>query len=268
MVWGRGWLGHGLSCKQSGKVLSSFAYVMQVSDREYQAQRPTTRERLRKAQDLIAEGKGDIILFRCGPEPGSQCTLYWHPADFKQACKFAGTTMMQEPLSVPPDSVPLRAGGVVCAAVLALRFSSSCIQVICVERCRDGDDDMFSSDFSDEELQVTPGPQNAYQIRSACSGTFFAGLQAKLRPVSGKFPTLIVMGGRDECVPKSVDAEGLGRRLVQAIGSKGSLAYIKDGDHSLDGCEDQLLAAMQVLIQDAFGLSKSAIKPPYLYSCT
>ena len=42
--------------------------MMQVSDREYQAQRPTTEERLRKAQDLIADGKGDTILFRCGPE--------------------------------------------------------------------------------------------------------------------------------------------------------------------------------------------------------
>ena len=93
-------------------------------------------------------------------------------------------------------------------------------------------------------------------------------MQAKLRPVSGKFPTLIVMGGKDECLPKSVDAEGLGRRMVQAIGSKGSLAYIRDGNHSLEGCEDQLVAAVQVVIQEAFGLSKSPIKPPYLYSCT
>lgn len=76
------------------------------------------------------------------------------------------------------------------------------------------------------------------------------------------------MGGKDECLPKSVDAEGLGRRMVQAIGSKGSLAYIRDGNHSLEGCEDQLVAAVQVVIQDALGLSKSAIKPPYLYSCT
>lgn len=75
--------------------------VVQVSDREYQTGKSTTPERLKTAERLMKEGKGEEILFR------------------------------DDPVGTP---------------ICARRFASLA--------SKHGDDDMFSSDFTDQELQV------------------------------------------------------------------------------------------------------------------
>ena len=75
---------------------------MQVSDREYQAGKATTADRLKTAEQMIRDGQGEHILFRD-----------------------------DDPVGTP-----------VCAS----RFVSLA--------SKHGDDDMFSSDFTDQELKV------------------------------------------------------------------------------------------------------------------
>ncbi len=75
---------------------------MQVSDREYQAGKATTADRLKTAEQMIRDGQGEDILFRD-----------------------------DDPVGTP-----------VCAS----RFVSLA--------SKHGDDDMFSSDFTDQELKV------------------------------------------------------------------------------------------------------------------
>ena len=80
---------------------------LQVSDREYQTGKPTTAERLQKAEQLVKEGHGNDILFRDDDAVGTP--------------------------------------------VSATRFASLA--------GRNGDDDMFSSDFTDQELKVRSSAQ-------------------------------------------------------------------------------------------------------------
>jgi len=75
---------------------------MQVSDREYQAGKATTADRVKTAEQMIRDGQGEDILFRD-----------------------------DDPVGTP-----------VCAS----RFVSLA--------SKHGDDDMFSSDFTDQELKV------------------------------------------------------------------------------------------------------------------
>ena len=75
---------------------------MQVSDREYQAGKATTADRLKTAEKMIRDGQGEHILFRD-----------------------------DDPVGTP---------------VCATRFISLA--------SKHGDDDMFSSDFTDQELKV------------------------------------------------------------------------------------------------------------------
>lgn len=77
--------------------------AVQVSDREYQTGKSTTRDRLATAEQMMRDGKGEDILFRD-----------------------------DDPVGTP---------------VCARRFASLA--------SKHGDDDMFSSDFTDQELQVT-----------------------------------------------------------------------------------------------------------------
>lgn len=79
------------------------------------------------------------------------------------------------------------------------------------DRAAQGEDDMFSSDFTDEELRD--------QLKC-------------LENIS----TLVLMSGADECqVPVGVDPATVGRRLVEAIGegAPASLAVIEGGVHDL-----------------------------------
>jgi pimeloyl-ACP methyl ester carboxylesterase len=85
-----------------------------------------------------------------------------------------------------------------------------------------GEDDMFSSDFSDERLQRE--------------------LEA-LRDM----PTLVMMSGADECqVPFGVDPEAIGKRLVDAMAPSARLAVIEGGVHDL---KDHAEEASDVIIR-------------------
>ena len=81
-------------------------------------------------------------------------------------------------------------------------------------------------------------------------------------------PTLLVLGGKDECMPKQVDGQALGKRMQKVIGDKAQLAFIPEGTHSLEGTEKQFLETLQPLVQHCFGSAATGIRPPYLYSCT
>lgn len=79
---------------------------------------------------------------------------------------------------------------------------------------------------------------------------------------------MLVLGGEDECMPKSVDGQALGKRMQQAIGSSAQLSFIAKGTHSLEGTEKEFVGFVQPFVQQCFGPAATAIKPPYLYSCT
>ena len=83
-----------------------------------------------------------------------------------------------------------------------------------------------------------------------------------------EIPTLLVLGGEDECMPKTVDGRSLGKRMQQAIGSKAQLKIIAKGTHSLEGTEKEFVESVQPFVQQCFGSTNSGIRPPYLYSCT
>ena len=52
---------------------SSWAIAVQVSDREYQTGKGTTRDRLATAEQMIKDGKGEDILFRDDDPVGTSC---------------------------------------------------------------------------------------------------------------------------------------------------------------------------------------------------
>lgn len=79
---------------------------------------------------------------------------------------------------------------------------------------------------------------------------------------------MLVLGGEDECMPKSVDGQALGKRMQQAIGGSAQLSFIAKGTHSLEGTEKEFVEKMQPFVRQCFGPAAAAIKPPYLYSCT
>ena len=83
-----------------------------------------------------------------------------------------------------------------------------------------------------------------------------------------EIPTLLVLGGKDECMPKTVDGQALGKRMQKAIGDKAQLLFIPDGTHSLEGTEAQFAANLQSFVEHCLGPGAKGIRPPYLYSCT
>ncbi|KAL0056241.1 hypothetical protein WJX82_009174 [Trebouxia sp. C0006] len=170
---------------------SSCKHHMQVSDREYQAGKATTADRLKTAEQMIRDGQGEDILFRD-----------------------------DDPVGTP-----------VCAS----RFVSLA--------SKHGDDDMFSSDFTDQELKGILGHM-------------------------AEIPTMLVLGGEDECMPKSVDGRALGKRMQKAIGNGAQLTFIPKGTHSLEGTEEEFVKELQPFVKQCFGPAAATIKPPYLYSCT
>lgn len=92
-------------------------------------------------------------------------------------------------------------------------------------------------------------------------------MQAQLGHMSHT-PTLLVLGGQDDCMPASVDGQALGKRMQQALGPKADFNFIPKGTHELKGTEKEFMAALDPFLRQCFGLSDAAIKPPYLYSCT
>ena len=117
------------------------------------------------------------------------------------------------------EEVCFRAVDIDGAAVSARRFYSLA--------GRGGDDDMFSSDFSDAEL------------REALGG---------LRGV----PTLVALSGADEYVPPSVDYAALGARLAAAIGPSAELLVVPGAGHSCRGKEDEITAAVGAFVSSIF----------------
>lgn len=84
-----------------------------------------------------------------------------------------------------------------------------------------GEDDMFSSDLTDEQLTSLIGRVTV--------------------------PTLVVFSGADEYVPSSVDKKQLLARLTAAL-PRGSSVIIEDAMHSLAGYESELMAAVEQFI--------------------
>jgi alpha-beta hydrolase superfamily lysophospholipase len=77
-----------------------------------------------------------------------------------------------------------------------------------------GDDDMFSSDLTDAELQHI------------------------LSPV-GAAPCLILQSGSDEYVPGHVQVAALAARLAAAAGPRARVVVVSGAGHSLAGHEDE-----------------------------
>ena len=73
---------------------------------------------------------------------------------------------------------------------------------------RGGDDDVFSSDFTDEELRSAVGHMEGV-------------------------PTLVLQSGADEYIPRSVDAKGLAERLAGAMGGTAAARTIEGAGHAL-----------------------------------
>ena len=113
------------------------------------------------------------------------------------------------------EEVCFRAVDIDGAAMSARRF--------CSLAGRGGDDDMFSSDFSDAQLQ------------------------AALRGLQG-VPTLVALSGADEYVPQSVDYAALGARLAAAIGPSAELVVVPGAGHSCKGREDEITAAVAAFV--------------------
>jgi hypothetical protein len=78
---------------------------------------------------------------------------------------------------------------------------------------KSGDDDCFSSDLSDRELEDI------------------------LRPM-GASPCLVLLSGSDQYVPLTVDMELLATRLASAIGPTATSRVVPGARHALDGMEE------------------------------
>ncbi|CAI5998571.1 unnamed protein product [Closterium sp. NIES-64] len=87
-----------------------------------------------------------------------------------------------------------------------------------------GDDDMFSSDFSDEELKERLGHMGAW-------------------------PCLVILSGEDQYVPRALDKEKLLQRLCAAIGGA-TAALIPGADHSLSNTVDEAVTTITDFIKE------------------
>ncbi|MEW5297317.1 MAG: hypothetical protein WDW36_000534 [Sanguina aurantia] len=86
--------------------------------------------------------------------------------------------------------------------------------------CKGGDDDMFSSDLTDEELK------------------------AILAPVGAAAPCLVLVSGADETMAASVDKRAVAERLATAVGANASFVVTPDAPHNLEGLESQAVKVM------------------------
>ncbi|GMH32540.1 hypothetical protein BSKO_00374 [Bryopsis sp. KO-2023] len=89
---------------------------------------------------------------------------------------------------------------------------------------RGGDDDMFSSYFTEKEMQ---------------------DVLQHMAPV----PCLVLMSGKDKYVPQSIDTRVLGERISQAIGPNAISRVIEGGLHSLNGNEDEAVSVLTEFIK-------------------
>lgn len=84
---------------------------------------------------------------------------------------------------------------------------------------RGGEDDMFSCDISDEELERN----------------IFVGMKG--------FPTLVILSGNDEYVVDPKAYKAFAQRMVHAMGGDARLEIIENGNHSLSSPSDAESAA-------------------------
>jgi pimeloyl-ACP methyl ester carboxylesterase len=59
-----------------------------------------------------------------------------------------------------------------------------------------------------------------------------------------KWPCLVMVSGSEEYVPPDVDVASLGQRLAAAIGSSAKLVVVDGAPHSLEGHEEEAVAAI------------------------
>ena len=76
-----------------------------------------------------------------------------------------------------------------------------------------GDDDCFSSDLSDKQLE-------------------------DILRQTGVSPCLVLLSGSDQYVPKCVDIALLAERLAAAVGPAATFRVVPGAQHALDGLED------------------------------
>jgi pimeloyl-ACP methyl ester carboxylesterase len=100
-----------------------------------------------------------------------------------------------------PDEIAFRAMSIDGAAVTASRWLSLAEP--------GGEDDMFSSDLTDEELKEKLG-----------------GLRG--------VPTLLLLSSRDEYTHPSIDYLEVGNRMAKAIGPSARLAILEGANHAVD----------------------------------
>lgn len=105
---------------------------------------------------------------------------------------------------------------------------------------RGGPDDLFSSDFSDEELSVRLGHMGTAGQRAgrpAALPPALPGPFESIEPVEHPgLRTVFVHSGADEYVPPSVDVDALAKRFVRAAGGAlngASAVIIQDANHNL-----------------------------------
>ncbi|KAL1543204.1 UPF0613 protein PB24D3.06c-like [Salvia divinorum] len=101
------------------------------------------------------------------------------------------------------------------APITAYRYHSLCT--------RNGEDDMFSSDLSDEELKEKLGHMSAT-------------------------PTLVIFSMADEHVPQHVDKQEFGGRLCRALGGA-EMVEIESGNHSLSNRTKEAVQAIMEFVK-------------------
>ncbi|GAX79979.1 hypothetical protein CEUSTIGMA_g7418.t1 [Chlamydomonas eustigma] len=101
-----------------------------------------------------------------------------------------------------------------------------------------GDDDMFSSDLSDEELSTIMSPLSGAGIDDSPAEKHRTTMTPPNAP--GPSPaTLILLSGSDEYVPPFVDIPVLADRLARAVGPSTKHSVVQGGSHALIGNEKE-----------------------------
>jgi len=114
---------------------------------------------------------------------------------------------------------------------------------------RGGADDLFSSDFSDDELASLLGHMSTRGQRE--------GLGRLVREPLPSHPgvrVLFALSGADEYVPPSVDCKGLSERFAKAAGDSAKALVIEGANHNLqtpDNAADTFVSAVGKLLDEA-----------------
>lgn len=231
--------------------------AVQVSDREYQTGKSTTRDRLTKAEQMMKDGKEEDILFRDDDPVGT-------PVCARRFASLASKHGDDDMFSSDFTDQELQVTQLACLLALHRGTAlSTCNSYLLLRLTR-----MCAVFTAQAPSKVQHGVMLYYLLTLASMSRLGNVLMQKLLRHLAEIPTLLVVGGEDECMPKSVDGRALGQRMQKAIGSKAQLKFIARGTHSLKGTEQEFVGSLQPFVQQCFGPGNAGIKPPYLYSCT